>query len=278
MGEVGARRCVSRRAALRLAGFALASPAMVWLASSLAGCESTPSGYSGPTITPGTLTIISPVTWPPFYVDTGGEDEGLGVTMCETLGEELALTIDAKTCASESEVYDALRAHEADLGGVITRPEEVPSGILLSDSIMPCNISVVSKGALREQDLSDLDTPETTIYAVDRPIVREWIDSTFHELHVIYDADPLAVLNAVRSGYAPFCVLTRPEALYYLNSVYSTLTEGLMAVTGENFAFAVLEDNEELLNAVDGIIEELEDSGEIASLEARWFGTQLSHQ
>ncbi len=271
-----AKRCVSRADALRLAGLACASGACAWLASGLAGCgEAASEGYQGPTLTPGTLTIISSINWPPFVISEDGADKGLGVSVCNTIGEELGLDLDALSCETDAEVYSALSAGKADLGGVIAREDEVPEGFAPSESIMPCNISLVSKGELRENDLGDLDVPETQILAIDHPVVREWIESTFTDLKVTYKEDPLAILNAVRAGTVPFCVLTRPEALYYLNSVYTTLTEGMLVVTGERFTFVTLEENRELIDAVDGVIVGLEDSGEIASLEAMWFGTQL---
>ncbi len=275
--ETGERRCVSRATALRLAGYAFAAPAMAWLASSLAGCGGSTPPYSDQTLQPGALTIISAVSWPPFVIDQDGEAMGLGVTMCETIGEDLGLEITPLSCATEEEVYEALRARTADLGGIIANSESIPEGFILSEPVMPCNISLVSKAMLREQDFGDFDVPETSILAIDQPIVREWVEATFSKLHVAYEADPLAILNAVRAGTVPFCVLTRPEALYYLNSVYSTLVEGLMEPSGKSFAYVAEEANAELLDAVSASIVSLEDSGEIASFEARWFGTQLAH-
>ncbi len=277
MGEAARTpRCVSRRAALKLCGLAFAGSASAWLASALAGCEADPAGYMGPTVAPGTLTTISSINWPPFVIDEDGEAIGLGVSVCDAISEELGLPLDALSCTTDAEIYEALEAGTADLGGVIVGADEMPEGFALSESIMPCNISLVSKFVLREGDFAYLDTPDTEVLAIDQPVVREWVESTFSDLKVSYEEDPLAILNAVRAGSVPFCVLTRPEALYFLNSVYTTLTEGMFVFTGKQFAFATLADNQQLLDAVDEVIVGLEDSGEIASLEATWFGTQLA--
>lgn len=271
----GTERCITRAAALRGAGTLLVAPLALWLGASLAGCDRRQPAYAGPTVKPGELSIVSPVNYPPFVITEESGNTGLGVSVCETLGDELGLEVEPILCENADEAYRALRERSADLAGLVTSSETLEGGYLMGEPIMPCDISLVSRTALREQDLESFDQGGVTIFAIDQPFVRSWVEETFDELSVKYVTDPIAMLNAVRAGTVPFCVLGCPEALYYLNAIYTTLVEGLTIDTAYRFAYVVSEDNRELLDATNTVVAELRESGELASMESSWFGRPL---
>lgn len=247
----------------------------------LAGCDSQKSKflYNGPTVSPGEVTIASTIHYPPFIADIDGSTpEGLGVDVCESVGADLGLSVEAITCDTREHVYQLLRERKTDLGGIVTSSDDrrmIPGDFAVSSDIMPCNFAIVAKGGTIYESLDDIDVPGTVIEASNHPSVKSFSQAVIKEAEVEYVENCTNLLNAVRNGQIPYCLMDQSEALYYLNTIYTNLDVALTIHSGANYVFIALTSSEDLLHAVDESLTTMKDSGMIESFETRWLGQPL---
>lgn len=250
----------------------------------LAGCSEVPKRADHPasdipspqTLRSGELRLATSLTYAPMYIEqTDGTMTGFGYELSNDVGDLLDLRVDRVPCASQTEVLERVSSGEVDLGGTSYERGALPEDIISCDAGIACNISIVDHNGTSGLVGSDLHSVEGVILVQDRLVVRTWVETQLDGSEYELMDDPEEILQNIREDHAIVGVVEQPVALYYLESLFTTLEVVETVDTGWSFGFVSKRESQSLMDAVNQALTELRDEGTTASLETRWFGGPL---
>ncbi len=251
-------------------------------ASNLPAASSTPAASSAPAGTPdavttlesGILRMSTNAEFPPYeMLDDSGNPTGIDVEVAEAIAKKLGLELKVDDMGFDAALL-AVQNGQSDIAMAgITVNEERLAVMDFTDSYATgVQVVIVKEGSEVTMDnLGDytIGTQLGTtgyIYASDTPE-----NGGYGEDHVIgYETGAVAV-QALISGQVDAVIIDNLPAQSYVeaNAAGLTILEGTWVE--ENYAIGVKKGNEELLNAVNGALNELKADGTFQSIVDKYI-------
>jgi polar amino acid transport system substrate-binding protein len=251
----------------------------------LAGCSggsATPSAAtSTPTpaanlnlVTPGTLTVGSDTTFPPFESMNGTVAEGFDVDMMNAIGKELGLKVVFQT-----ENFDTIIAsvvgHKFDViasGMTITAERE--KTISFSDPYFDSNQSIA---VLKASGI----TTETQLFGKKIGVQsgttgEKWATENLkpHGATIVPFKDTTGAFNALQAKSVDAVVNDLPVTAEIIKE---GPTRGFVIIdsipTGEQYGIGIAKDRPELLKAVNGALAKIKADGQLKQIYDKWIST-----
>jgi polar amino acid transport system substrate-binding protein len=249
----------------------------------LAGCSkpSTPSTTNSTTpaanlklVTPGTLTVGSDTTFPPFESMNGTVAEGFDVDMLNAIGKELGLKVVFQT-----ENFDTIIAsvvgHKFDvIASGMTITAERQKTISFSDPYFDSNQSIA---VLKTSGI----TTETQLFGKKIGVQsgttgEKWATENLkiHGATIVPYKDTTGAFNALQAKSVDAVVNDLPVTAEIIKE---GPTRGFVIIdsipTGEQYGIGIAKDRPELLKAVNGALAKIRASGQLKQIYDKWIST-----
>jgi polar amino acid transport system substrate-binding protein len=218
----------------------------------------------------GTLRVGLDASFPPFEtIDGTGQIVGLDVDLARIIAADLGVQADLVNIGFDG-LYDALLARRVDIviSGLPYDPRWTQDVAYTRTYFNAGQVLVTATGGQPIKTVEDL---------ADRTVAVEWgsqadmegrqLAEDIEELTLLRRPTATEALEAVVSGQAEAAIVDGVSGI-------SAQSRGLIVVTyltDEWYAAAVHIDSRALLKAVNQTLARLEESGEMARLQARWL-------
>ena len=222
------------------------------------------------TISEGTLRICSDVPYPPFeYYDGDGNVVGFDIDVGAAIASALDLEpeiIESSWDGIESGV--ALNAQDCDLAiSGMTITEERAGNMLFSDPYLDDNLGLL---ATEESGIESADDLEGVTVGVQTATTGDAHASEEMGLDVVQYEDSGLMLQGLESGQVD-ALIGNISIIGYQTGEDDQYVFAEEIDTGEQLGVAAQLENENLMDAVNEVLAELEASGELEQMEEAWF-------
>ena len=228
-------------------------------------------------LTEGTLTFATSPDYPPFENLENGEYVGLDMDLGRAIAEKLGLKCEYTNIDFDGIIPAIVAGGQADacLSGISITPERQEQ-VAFTDPYYVDDqaVAVMSDNtAITEDNAADaLNDPSVTI------AVQSGSTGADHAAEYFPNAEQLPFPNftdafaAVQAGQADAVCGNYAVVQQMLAGAYSDEHVVYTSATGEEYAIAVSKDNPDLLDALNGVIAELQEDGTIDDLVAKNMG------
>jgi L-cystine transport system substrate-binding protein len=263
-----------------LLGLAAASAAVVALAacsSGDSGSEATDAaGDEYGLVQSGTLTVATEGTYRPFsfHEDGSGDLVGYDVEVAEAVAEKLGLDIDFQETQWDA-IFAGLDAGRFDViaNQVSITPDREEQYLFSEPYTVSRGVVVVNEGDTSISSFDDLEGKTTA----------QSLTSNWYELATESGADVEAVegwaqaVSLLQQGRVDATINDRLTFLDYVNATPDAAIE-VAAETEETSesAFALTQDKEALVAAIDEALAELQADGTLAEIGEKYFGADVT--
>ncbi|WP_300344178.1 ABC transporter substrate-binding protein [Nesterenkonia sp.] len=221
------------------------------------------------TISAGTLQVCSDVPYPPFeYYSDEGEVVGFDIDVAEAIADALDLEleiIESSWDGIESGV--ALNAQDCDLAiSGMTITEERSGNMLFSDPYLDDNLGLLATAESGIESTADLDGATVGVQTAttgDDYATEEGIDAVGYE-------DSGLMLQGLEAGQVD-ALIGNISILGYQAGDSDEYVFVEEIDTGEQLGIAAQLENQELIDAVNQVLAELESTGALDEIEQVWF-------
>lgn len=222
------------------------------------------------TINEGTLQVCSDVPYPPFeYYDADGNVVGYDIDIASAIADALGLEleiIESSWDGIESGV--ALNAQDCDIAvSGMTITEERAGNMDFSDPYLDDNLGLL---ATAESGIESTDDLDGVTVGVQTATTGDVYASEELGLDVVQYEDSGLMLQGLEAGQVE-ALIGNISIIGYQTGEDEQFVFAEEIDTGEQLGVAVQLDNEQLLDAVNEILAELESSGGREEIEQAWF-------
>lgn len=222
------------------------------------------------TISEGTLQICSDLPYPPFeYYDADGNVVGFDIDVGAAIAGALDLepeVIQSSWDGIESGV--ALNAGDCDLAiSGMTITEERAGNMLFSDPYLNDNLGLL---ATEESGIESVDDLEGITVGVQTATTGDTYASEELGLDVVQYEDSGLMLQGLESGQVE-ALIGNISIIGYQTGEDDQYVFAEEIDTGEQLGVAAQLENQDLIDAVNEVLAELESSGELEQMEEAWF-------
>jgi cystine transport system substrate-binding protein len=264
-------------------GLAAASAALLALAACSSGDSGSGSGAGADAagdeyglVQAGTLTVATEGTYRPFsfHEDGSGDLVGYDVEVAEAVAEKLGLEVSFQETQWDA-IFAGLDAGRFDViaNQVSITPEREEQYLFSAPYTVSRGVVVVNEGDTSISSFDDLEGKTTA----------QSLTSNWYELATESGANVEAVegwaqaVSLLQQGRVDATVNDQLTFLDYVNSTPDAAIE-VAAETDETSesAFALTQDKEALVAAIDEALAELRDEGVLAELGEKYFGADVS--
>jgi len=102
-----------------------------------------------------------------------------------------------------------------------------------------------------------------------------WIQENLPNAEVVPLDDAIQAMTGVQTGLYDACVADLPVVSYLCTQSYTDCKVAMEIPTGEQYGIVVSKDNAKLTEDINKALAELQEDGTLASLEEKWFGSEL---
>lgn len=263
-------------------GLAAASAAVLALAACSSGDSGSDSGEAGGAgdeyglVQAGTLTVATEGTYRPFsyHEDGSGDLVGYDVEVAEAVAEKLGLEITFEETQWDA-IFAGLDAGRFDVIGnqVSITPEREEQYLFSEPYTVSRGVIVVNEGDTSISSFDDLEGKTTA----------QSLTSNWYELATESGANVEAVegwaqaVALLEQGRVDATVNDELTFLDYLNTTPDAAIEVAAETEDTSLsAFALTQDKESLVEAIDEALAELKDEGVLAEIGEKYFGADVS--
>jgi polar amino acid transport system substrate-binding protein len=266
-----------------IVGFVLAVAVVVALAA-LTGCGSsqstTPSTTTAPPaaapayklVVPGTLTIGSDTTFPPFESMKGTTAEGFDVDMMNAIGKELGLKVVFQTENFDT-IFASLAGHKFDV--VASASSIKPDRLKIVDASDPYFDSNQSIAVLKSSGITTVSALYTKKIGVQAGTTGEaWATENLKSkgAKIVPFKDTTGAFNALQAGSVDAVVNDLPVTAEIIKE---GPTRGFTMIakvgTAEQYVMWVAKDNPQLLKDINAALAKMKASGELQTIYDKWI-------
>jgi cystine transport system substrate-binding protein len=262
-------------------GLAAASAAVIALAACSSGDSGSGSGADAAgdeygLVQAGTLTVATEGTYRPFsfHEDGSGDLVGYDVEVAEAVAEKLGLEVSFQETQWDA-IFAGLDAGRFDViaNQVSITPEREEQYLFSAPYTVSRGVIVVNEGDTSISSFDDLEGKTTA----------QSLTSNWYELATASGANVEAVegwaqaVSLLQQGRVDATVNDQLTFLDYVNTTPDAAIE-VAAETDETSesAFALTQDKEALVAAIDEALAELREEGVLAELGEKYFGADVS--
>lgn len=269
-----------------IVGFVLALAVVVALAA-LTGCgtsqSSTPSTGSSTTpppaaapayklVVPGTLTIGSDTTFPPFESMKGTTAEGFDVDLMNAIGKELGLKVVIQTENFDT-IFASLAGHKFDV--VASASSIKPDRLKIVNASDPYFDSNQSIAVLKSSGITTVSALYTKKIGVQAGTTGEaWAIENLKSkgAKIVPFKDTTGAFNALQAGSVDAVVNDLPVTAEIIKE---GPTRGFVMIakvgTAEQYVMWVAKDNPQLLKDMNAALAKMKASGELQAIYDKWI-------
>jgi len=255
----------------RLFGAVIAAAALL----STTACGGTDSGNGGedgglPLVSSGTLTVCSDIPYPPFEMQQGSEYTGFDLDLMREIADGLGLEMEVKDTG-----FDALQSgltlnsNQCDIAAsAMTITEEREENIDFTEPYYDSEQSLLVPEGSDIASIEDLAGKKVGVQ-------QGTTGKTYTEENAPGDTNVVSfpsdgeMYQAIKAGQVDALLQDLPVNLNHEKDGGFTIVEQYS--TGEEYGFAVKQDNTEVLDAVNGQLQELRDSGRYQEIYDSYF-------
>lgn len=242
--------------------------------ASTTGSSTTPAAPAYKLVTPGTLTVGSDTTFPPFESMNGQTAEGFDVDMMNAIGKELGLKVVFQTENFDT-IIASVNGHKFDaIASGMTITAERQKLIDFSDPYFDSNQSVA---VLKSSGI----TTETQLYGKKIGVQsgttgEKWATENLapHGAKMVPFKDTTGAFNALQAKSVDAVVNDLPVSVEIIKE---GPTRGFVIIdsiaTGEQYGIGIAKDNPALTTAINGALAKIKASGELQQIYNKWIQT-----
>jgi polar amino acid transport system substrate-binding protein len=281
---------LSRRAFLRLgalgvmgvAGSTLlaacgGAPAATTSAATTAAATAAAASGSYTLVTPGKLTCVSDMAFPPMDYMDGETPTGYEVELMAAVAQQMGLEVAWLPPTKFDTIIPLIKqGGKADVGASsFTITEERKQEIDFTKPYLDSNQGVAtlkSAGVKNEQDLN----VEGKKIAVQSGTTGEmWAQENLTKATIVPLDDPVQAMAGMSTGLYDAVAADLPVMSYLCTQSYTDCEVSLEIPTGEQYGLVVSKDNPALTAALDEAYAALKANGTVKTLQEKWFGAEL---
>lgn len=250
----------------------VATLAFVVLAALIAvGCTSGSGKYK--LVQPGTITVGSDTSFPPFESMNGDVAEGFDVDLLKAIGKELGLEVKFQTEGFDTLIPTLKAGGKFDvIASAMTITDERKKEIDFSDPYIDSNQSIAVRKDFKYSTPADLKGKKVGAQAGTTGL--DWATenlkpagATIVEFKTATDA-----FNALQAGNVDAVVNDLPVTAFLVKDETKGLKVTQEIPTGEQYGFGVSKDNPDLLAGINEGLKKIKTSGEYDRIYEKWFG------
>lgn len=220
------------------------------------------------------LRYAGDAAFAPFEsLDAQGRPQGFQIDLLRALEPLMGVRFDIRL-RPWAETEAAFRAGQADLLAMVDTPERRAWARFAHGHATPALAVYLRQGDTEPQDLQDLTTMRVAV--PEHEAMRGTLQTLFPQRPAIWvpRSDPVAVLDALRSGEADAALLPRAyaDALLAEGRFPGLVASGLV-LRLQAYAFAVAPGNTALVERLQTALHTLERDGALEALRTRWLGS-----
>ena len=229
------------------------------------------------TLEEGTITFATSPDYPPFENLVDGEYVGLDMDLGRAIAEELGLECEYTNIDFDGIVPAIVAGGQADAGlsGISVTPEREEEGDFSTPYYIDNQAVAVmnSNTELTEENAAEALNSDTVTIAVQSGSTgADFAGENFPNAKIVTFPNFTDAFAAVQAGQADAVCGNLAVVQQMLSGAYTDQHTILTSATGEEYAIAVSKDNPELLEAINGAIETLQEDGTLDSLIAANMG------
>ncbi|WP_309081196.1 ABC transporter substrate-binding protein [Zhihengliuella sp.] len=256
-------------AVVAAAGLALTACSSGSTDSSPEASASQPTTASGvPIFNEGELTVCSDIPYEPFeFTDESGEIVGFDIDIARAIAEDQGVELSIIDDSFEG-IQSGLSLNKCDFSiSSISITEERKQNMDFSDPYLEDDLTLI---AAEGSGITDLESAKDKRVGVQAGTTGETYAQENGLSPQGFDDSGLQI-QALKAGTVD-AVLGNVSVLAYAVKDESGFERVADFETGEQLGISVKKGNTEMLEAVNSTLSRLEESGEMAELEAKWFG------
>ncbi|MCT1606361.1 ABC transporter substrate-binding protein [Nesterenkonia massiliensis] len=253
-----------------LKGLSLAGVAALAL-TACGGGEETAEESGLDLVNAGALTVCADFPYAPFeYYDEDGNEVGLDIDIAQAIADDLELELEIMQTAFEGiQSGVALNANQCDLAiSGMTITEARAGNMLFSDPYLDDNLSVLARSDSGIETLEDLEGFEGTVGA--QSDTTGAVEAGERGLDLREYTDAGLMLQGLESGQVD-AAFGNISILAYQAAQSDDLVFVDEIETGEQLGIAAQLENQELIDAVNQVLADLEASGKLEELKEFWL-------
>ncbi len=217
----------------------------------------------------GELRVGIDATYPPFGIAEGGDFSGFDVDIAQAIGKDLGVRIELIN-ASFDGIFPALQNGRFDVViSAVTITAERQQTLLFSDPYIAAGQQVVAQKASPLGSLDDLSgrTVGVQINTTAQFSMEKRPGVTIAK----YNTIDLALLD-LQNGRIDAVASDGPVLRYMIQRAFPTLKTVGPEYTDERFGIVLAKESDDLRRAVNAALWRIQDSGEYARINTKWFG------
>ncbi|QHE75622.1 transporter substrate-binding domain-containing protein [Hydrogenophaga sp. PBL-H3] len=219
-----------------------------------------------------TLRYGGDAAFAPFEsLNASGQPEGFQIELMQAVGRELGVEVSISLQAWPATV-EAFKAGRVDVIAMVETTERRAYAQFLEGHAAPAFAVYLPVGKPAPRALQDLQG--SRIAVLDHEPMRESLRKWLSGIDAIYvrTPDALSALKAVQLGFADMALLPRAYADPVVASgAVPGLVAGLTNLSLQTYSLAVVRDNDELRQHLQGALDRLETNGTLPALRERWL-------
>jgi His/Glu/Gln/Arg/opine family amino acid ABC transporter permease subunit len=219
--------------------------------------------------TSGRLRVGIDATYPPFGIADGGEFSGFDVDIARAIARELGVEAELVN-ASFDGVFPALQNGSFDvvISAVTITPERAAT-MLFSDPYIAAGQQIVVRG---DSTIAGLDNLSGRTVGVQINTTAQFVMEKRQGVALAkYNTIDLALLD-LQNGRIDAVASDGPVLRYMVRRSFPRLKVAGPEYTADQFGVVLARTSDDLRRAVNAALWRLQDSGEYATVYAKWFG------
>ncbi len=227
------------------------------------------SDLSSELVKPGTLTVGSDIPYPPFEFGKAPGYKGFDVDLVNEIANRLDLEVAIKDTSFETIFTDVAQGKFDLVASASTITPEREQTVNFS------NPYYESEQALLVPDGSDIATVEDlagkVVGAQDGTTGETYANDETDASQVRGFPNGPAAIAALKAGQVEATIIDRPVAEDAISKGQTGFELATLIPTGEYYGFAMSKNSPNLLEAVNGALQEIKDDGTLNELFQKWF-------
>ena len=216
----------------------------------------------------GTLLVGSDINFAPFEFIEDGEEKGFDIDLMNEIAERLGLEVEYVNTGFDN-IFTQLAGGEFDaIISAVTITEERQQTIAFTDPYFQANQALVTTADSGIAGVDDLDGKDLGTQAGTTGL--DYARENFTDANIVEFPDAPAGFTAMAAGQIDAMFIDVPVAVEQVegNDDFELVEE---VSTNELYGIGVQQDNEALLEAINGALEEIIADGTYAEIFETWF-------
>ena len=282
----------TRSVAFKIALFALVCACALIVSLSLGACtsaqpasEEQSKAYKTELMDEGMLKVLTTLDYPPFAAGSAEDAWGYDIAVAHELADRLGLSLELVPTTRET-IIQTLACKPSPTASEEETPEpqgdiaiaalaitgERDEKVDFSDWYYVGNQAVVVREGVY-QSTAEFDPEKTRIAVVKGSTCLETAKTLTAESLIAEYSTAQRCLQALQAKEVQAVVLDLPVATYLIENNFAGLRIIERIMTGEAYGIAVPSQSPQLKDAINAVLEEMEDDGTLARLQEEYIGS-----